>query len=68
MKNLKDFITESKLSFDIRSDIYNAVVDLAYAYQRKNKKFTQADVEAAFEWFIMNFFEDDAEGLVDDLK
>ena len=68
MKNLKDFITESKPSFDVRSDVYNAMVDLAFAYQRKNKKFTQADVEGAFEWFIMNFFEEDAEGIVNDLK
>ena len=68
MKNLKDFITESKPSFDVKSDIYNAMVDLAFAYQKKNKKFTKADVEGAFEWFILNFFDDDAEGLVDDLK
>lgn len=68
MKNLKDFITESKPSFDVRSDVYNAMVDLAFAYQKKNKKFTQSDVEAAFEWFVLNFFEENAEGMVDDLK
>lgn len=68
MKNLKDFITESKPSFDVRSDVYHALTELAYAYYKKNKKFTQADVEGACEWFIMNFFEDDAEGIADDLK
>ena len=68
MKNLKDFITESKPSFDVRSDVYNALTELAYAYHNKHKKFTQGDVEAACEWFIMNFFEEDTEGLVDDLK
>lgn len=68
MKNLKDFITESKPSFDVRSDVYNALVDLAYAYHNKRKKFTQGDVEGACEWFIMTFFEDDAEGIADDLK
>lgn len=64
MKDLKDFITESKPTFDLRSDVYNALTDLAYAYHNKGKKLKQGEWESAIEWFIMNFFEDDAEGLL----
>ena len=58
MKDLKEFIIESKPSFNVKSDIYNVLSDLAFEYDKKGKDFTQKDVEQAFEWFLMEFFED----------
>lgn len=61
MKDLKDFITESKPTFDVKSDIYNVLSDLAFEYHKKNKKFNQKDVEDACEWFVIRFFEENDE-------
>ena len=60
MKDLKEFIIESKPSFNfnVKSDIYNVLSDLAFEYDKKGKDFTKKDVEQAFEWFLMEFFED----------
>lgn len=58
MKDLKDFINESKPTFDVKSDIYNVLSDLAFEYHKKNKKFNQKDVEEALEWFTIQFFEE----------
>ena len=57
MKNIKDSINESKLSFDIKRDIYNALEELACAYERKGHKFNKQEVEESVDWFIMEFFE-----------
>lgn len=66
METLKSYITESnfKPSFDIRSDIYNVLTDLAFEYDKKNKNLDQNEWEEAMEWFVLNFFEDNAEGLL----
>jgi hypothetical protein len=58
MKDLKEFINESKPSFNVKSDIYKVLSDLAFEYDKKGKDFTKKDAEQAFEWFLMEFFED----------
>ena len=57
MKNIKDSINEAKLSFDIKRDIYNALEELAYTYERKGREFNKQEVEESVDWFIMEFFE-----------
>ena len=66
METLKSYITESKFkpTFDVRSDVYNVLTELAIEYDKKNKKLDQDEWESALEWFVMNFFEEDAEGLL----
>jgi hypothetical protein len=66
METLKSYITESnfKPSFDVRSDIYNVLTDLAFEYDKKNKNLDQNEWEEALEWFVLTFFEDNAEGLL----
>lgn len=46
-------------SFDIRSDLYNALTDLAFKYYKADKPFTQEDFDQAYEWFSVHFFEDE---------
>lgn len=59
MKAIKDILTESgqKMTFDIQADIYNAISDVAFAYENANKKFDRDDVEKAFDNFLTKFFE-----------
>ena len=70
MKSLKNYIsetlvTEAKalkldtfINFDLQSDIYNALGDLAAEYAYKGKKFEEKDVKKALDWFMKNFFVD----------
>ena len=57
MKSLVDTINEAKLSFDIRSDIFNALSELAETYNKKGKKFDKQEVEEALDWFVIYYFE-----------
>lgn len=62
MKNLNEYINESNkttrlpINYELDSDIYNVLSDLAYQYELKGKDFEQKDVEKAFEWFLEKFF------------
>ena len=61
MKSLKDSITESvsiKPTFKISSDIYNALSDLAFEYDKKNKDFDKDEVKKALDFFMDRFFEE----------
>lgn len=62
-KYLKNSINEAKalkldtfINFDIQSDIYNALSDLAAEYESNHKKFDEKDVKKALDWFMKNFF------------
>ena len=62
-KYLKNSINEAKglkldtfINFDIQSDIYNALSDLAAEYEFNNKKIDEKDVKKALDWFMKNFF------------
>lgn len=64
MKSLKDSISEAKshilssnINFDLRSDIYTVLSDLAFEYDSRNKKFDKNKVEEAIEWFLDQFYE-----------
>lgn len=64
MKGLADYINESNkttqlpINYDLNSDIYNILADLAYQYELKGKDFEKKDVENAFEWFLEKFYEE----------
>ena len=65
MKTLKEQLTESsnnsKLSYDLQMDIYNALANIAYLYDMKNKKFEEEDVRKSLDWFMDRFFEENNE-------
>ena len=46
------------INFDLQSDIYNALSDLAGEYDAHDKDFTEKDVKKALDWFMKNFFND----------
>lgn len=62
MKSLSEHITESNkttrlpINYELDSDIYNVLADLAYQYDLKGKDFEKEDVEEAFEGFLERFF------------
>ena len=65
MKTLKDTINEAfdiklerMMTWDVKSDIYNAIEDVAFKYDQRNKKFDKKDVEAACKWFVSRFFDE----------
>ena len=62
---LKESLNEAKslkldtfINFDLQSDIYNALSDLAAEYEFSSKKFEEKDVKKALDWFMKNFFND----------
>ena len=62
-KYLKNLLNEAKtarldtfVNFDLQSDIYNALCDLAAEYEFNGKKFDEKDVKKALDWFMKNFF------------
>lgn len=67
MKTLKDFVNESgkttrlPINYELNTDIYNILGDLAYQYELKGKDFEKEDVEEAFKWFLEKFFVEDNE-------
>ena len=44
------------VNFDLQSDIYNALSDLAFEYSSNGKKFDKNDVKKSLDWFLKNFF------------
>lgn len=62
MKNLNEYINESNkttrlpINYQLNTDIYNVLGDLAYQYELKGKDFEKEDVEEAFNWFLEKFF------------
>lgn len=63
MKNLNEYINESNkttrlpINYELDSDIYNVLSDLAYQYELKGKDFEKKDIENAFEYFLEKFYE-----------
>ena len=61
MKRLADSINESTtdITFDVKSDIYTVLSDLAFTYEEhnKSKKFNKNDVEKALQWFLTHFYD-----------
>ena len=64
MKRLSEHINESNkttrlpINYDLDSDVYNVLSDLAYQYNLKGKDFEKEDVEKAFERFLEKFYEE----------
>ena len=64
MKGLVEFINESSkttrlpINYELDSDIYNILSDLAYQYELKGKDFEKKDIEKAFEYFLEKFYEE----------
>lgn len=58
MKGLTDYINEAamKLTYNLSSDIYNMLSDLAFEYDKKRKKFDEDEVRAALDNFVDKFF------------
>lgn len=50
-----DFNTQN----DLRSDVYNALVDIAFEYHKKGINLSVNDFELAWEWFATHFEDDD---------
>lgn len=68
MKTLKSQLNEAAadqsntiLQYTLNVDIYNALADIAYRYDMKNKKFEEKDVRKALNWFMVKFFEENNE-------
>lgn len=62
---LKESLNEARalkldtfINFDLQSDIYNALSDLALEYHNNGKNFDEKEVKRALDWFMKNFFED----------
>lgn len=52
----KSLKLDTFINFDLQSDIYNALSDLAAEYELGGKKFEEKDVKKALDWFMKNFF------------
>ena len=68
MKTLKSQLNEATtdqsntiLQYTLNVDIYNALADIAYRYDMKNKKFEEKEVSKALKWFMDKFFEENNE-------
>lgn len=65
MKTLKDQLNEGikpnlieyKPNYNIKTDVYNILEELAYRYELKGKNFDKNEVDEALDWFIIQFFE-----------
>lgn len=60
MKSITNLLTEASnkhLSYDLKSDIYNVLSDLAFDYDKHNKDFDKDKVKEAIEWFLMEFYD-----------
>lgn len=64
MKSLSEHINESSkttrlpINYELDSDIYSVLSDLAYQYELKGKDFEKKDIEKAFEYFLEKFYEE----------
>lgn len=45
------------MSIDIRSEVYNALADIAFKYHKRGTDLTEEDFDRAYEWFIIRFWE-----------
>ena len=60
MKSITNLINEASkehLSYNLKTDIYNVLSDLAFNYDQHNKEFNKDGVEDAIEWFLSEFYE-----------
>lgn len=60
MKSITNLLTEASnkhLTYDLKSDVYNVLSDLAFEYNKHNKDFNKNKVEEVIEWFLTEFFE-----------
>lgn len=44
---------------DLRGDVYNALSKIMFKWDRKNIELTPEDMDKAYEWFAIHFFEDE---------
>ena len=58
LNEAKSLKLDTFINFDLQSDIYNALSDLAAEYEFGGKKFEEKDVKKALDWFMKNFFND----------
>ena len=56
-EGIKPNLIEYKPNYNIQSDVYNILEELAYRYELKGKKFDKNEVEEVLDWFIIQFFE-----------
>lgn len=56
LNEAKAISLDTFVNFDLRSDIYNILSDLAFEYEQADKKFDEKDVKKALNWFMKNFF------------
>lgn len=45
------------LEDDLRSDVYNALSDIALKYHQKGANITEDEMDKAIEWFQLHFWE-----------
>ena len=45
------------MSVDIRSEVYNALANIAFKYHKRGTDLTEEDFDRAYEWFIIRFWE-----------
>ena len=45
------------LENDLRSDVYNALSDIAFKYHNKGVDITEDEMDVAIEWFQLHFWE-----------
>lgn len=61
MKSITNLLTEATnnkhLTYDLKTDIYNVLSDLAFDYDKHNNDFDKDKVEEAFEWFLTQFYD-----------
>ena len=55
-EGIKPYMVEYMPIYNIQSDIYNILEELAFRYDLKGKKFEQKEVDEALEWFSLHFF------------
>lgn len=62
LRKVRESLSENDF-LDLKSDVYNALSDVVFKYREKS--IDENDVNRAVEWFMIRFFEDDAEGFVE---
>ena len=67
-ESLKEDLMDSSWGSDFRSDVYNALSDVAFKYYRKDISITDDDWNEAIEWFMTHFFESDDNPFYESLK
>ena len=67
-ESLKENLMDSSWGSDFRSDVYNALSDVASKYYRKDINPANNDWDEAIEWFMTHFFESDDNPFYESLK